>query len=181
MEAAQSQIILQVIAALVAFIAMITDMKWGRIYNWLTFPAIFAGWLLNLALFGLSGLGYSFLATLAGIGLYIIPAAFGLVGMGDVKLMGAIGALGGSSFAVTVFLYTSALGIPHAILVQFLNYGRQAFSMLLTSFSTKAFLEKTIQKENQINQTNKNYRFLLGIDIFLATTLAIFFLVELKW
>ncbi len=160
---------------------MITDMKWGRIYNWLTFPAIFAGWLINLALFGFSGLGYSFLATLAGIGLYIIPAAFGLIGMGDVKLMGAIGALGGTSFVVTVFLYTSALGIPHAVLIQFLNYGRQAFSMLLTSFSTKVFLEKTIQKENQLNQANKNYRFLLGIDIFLATALAVFFLIELKW
>jgi prepilin peptidase CpaA len=155
-------------------------MSRGKIYNWLTFPAILAGLIINTIFFGLSGFGYSIGATFVGIGLYVIPAAFGLVGMGDVKLMGAIGALGGTSFAVSVFLFTSVLGIPHALLVQIINYRTKAFSMLLTSFSTRAFLEKSIQKENKNNDTDKTYRFLLGIDIFLATTIAIFYFIELK-
>lgn len=173
--------LLQAIAAIAAFIAMITDMRQGRIFNWLTFPAIFIGWILNFVFFGLSGLGYSVAATFVGILLYIVPAAIGLIGMGDVKLMAAIGALGGTNFVVSVFLYTSALGIPHALLVQFLNYGKNAFSMLLTSFSTRVFLEKSIQKENENLLENKKFRFLLGVDIFLATLIAIIYTIQLKF
>lgn len=155
-------------------IAMYTDLKWGRIYNWLTFPAIFTGWALNLAIYGMPGLAYSVAATLLGIFIYIPFALFGLMGMGDVKLLGAIGALGGSYFVFSVFLYTSALGTLHAVLIQLLNYGKNAFSMLLTSFSTGIFLQKTIKKENETTAKEGKYRFLLGIDIFIATLIAIY-------
>lgn len=177
----QDQILtLQILAAIAAFIAMVTDMKWGRIYNWLTFPAIFIGWGLNFFFFGLPGLGYSFAATIIGITIYVLPAAFGLIGMGDVKLLGAIGALGGTKFVVSVFLYTSAFGIPHALLIQTLNYGKNALSMLITSLSTGAFFSKTIQKENENLKENKKFRFFLGIDIFLATLSAIIYVINLK-
>lgn len=174
MEPAQQILILKITAAIAAFIAMITDSKFGKIYNWLTFPAILLGWSLNLFFFGLSGLGYSVAATLVGIFLYVIPAAIGLIGMGDVKLMGAIGALGGTNFVVTVFLYTSALGLPHALLIQFLNYGRNAIGMLVASFTSRAFLAKSIHRENADPSQASRYRFLLGIDIFLATALAVY-------
>jgi prepilin peptidase CpaA len=169
------------IAILVAMIAMITDMNRGRIYNWLTFPGILVGWILGFYFHGWSGLGYSIAATFAGIILYLPAAALGLIGMGDVKLLGALGALGGTNFVFTVFLYTSALGIPHAILVQMLNYGRNAFSMLLTSFSTRIFLEKTIQRENANLVSSGKYRFLLGIDIFIAVIAASFHTIVLKY
>jgi prepilin peptidase CpaA len=102
--------------------------------------------------------------------------------MGDVKLMAAIGALCGTSFVVSVFLYTSVLGIPHALIVQFVNYRRNALPMLITSFSTKSFLDKTIQNENFcLNQKNKKVRFLLGVDIFLATFIAVFYSISLSF
>lgn len=177
----QDQIqVLKAIAAIIAFVAMITDMKKGRIYNWLTFPAIFIGWGLNSFFFGLSGFAYSFAATIAGIAIYLVPAAIGLIGMGDVKLMAALGALGGTKFVFSIFLYTSALGIPHALLVQFLNYGRNAIPMLAASISTRAFLDKTIQKENANLAENKKFRFLLGLDIFIATLIAIKFTIDFK-
>lgn len=162
----------QFIAIAVAFVAMITDSRWGRIYNWLTFPAMLTGWILSAILYGLPGLGYSFAATVFGIILYLPFAATGVMGMGDVKLLGAIGALGGSYYVFSVFLYTSALGIVHALVVQVLNYGRNAFSMLLTSFSTGIFREKTIHGENVAAARDGKFRFLLGIDIFLATLIA---------
>ncbi len=169
------------VAIAVSFIAMITDTRWGRIYNWLTFPTIFAGWALSFYSAGIEGLGYSFAATLVGILLYLPAAAFGLMGMGDVKLLGALGALGGSNFVVSIFLYSSALGIPHAIFIQLLNYRKDAFSMMLTSFSTGVFLEKTIHKENATTAKEGKYRFLLGIDIFLATVIACFFTLAIKY
>lgn len=171
----------QIIAIIVAMIAMFTDMKWGRIFNWLTFPAIFAGWAIHFATGGMAALGYSIAATIIGILLYLPAAALGLMGMGDVKLLGAIGALCGTNFVLSVFLYTSALGIPHAIIIQLLNYGRNAFSMLLTSFTTRIFLEKTIQKENATTAKEGKFRFLLGIDILLATILACYYTINIKY
>lgn len=179
MEPAQQILILKIIAAVAAFIAMLTDMTRGKIYNWLTFPCILLGWVLNLIFFGFSGLGYSMAATFVGIAIYIIPGAIGLIGMGDVKLMAGIGALGGTNFVISIFLYTSALGLPHAMLIQFLNYGRNAIGMLVTSFSTRAFLEKSIHKENANKE--KKFRFLLGIDIFLAVLIAIYHTFNLTW
>ena len=157
-----------ILATSVAFVAVITDLKDGKVYNWLTLPAILLGWLLNLYLQGLSGLGYSLVATLLGILLYMPGGVFGLIGMGDVKLLGALGAIGGSNYVFTIFLYSSALGIPHAVLVQILNYGRNAFGMAATSFTTGAFLQKTIHKENSDQLQTGKYRFLMGIDIFIA-------------
>lgn len=181
MEINDQILILHAIAALAAFVAMVTDMKWGRIYNWLTFPTIFIGWALNFAFFGLSGLAYSFAASMAGIAIYAIPAAIGLIGMGDVKLMAALGALGGTKFVVSIFLYTSAFGVPHALLIQFLNYGKNAIGMLAASISTRAFLDKTIQKENENLKENCKFRFLLGIDIFFATIAAIYHTINLTF
>jgi len=170
-----------ILATAVAFIAVITDLRHGRVYNWLTFPAILLGWLLNLYLHGLSGLGYSLAATFLGILLYMPGGAFGLIGMGDVKLLGALGAIGGSNYVFTIFLYSSAFGIPHAILVQILNYGKNAFWMLFTSFSSGAVLEKTIHKENVEQLKSGKYRFLMGIDIFIACIIAWFYVFNITW
>ncbi len=153
-----------------AFIAMFTDMRWGKIYNWLTFPLIAVGLALNAWLFGWNGLGMSLAGTIMGGIFYLGVAYIGAFGMGDVKLMAAIGALGGIKFVVSAFLYTSAIGIPHALFIQFLNYGRNAPGMLLTSLVTQAFLEKNIQNDN----ATLKYHYYLGIDILLGTLLAFF-------
>lgn len=157
---------------------MYTDVKYGLVFNKLTFPAMLLGFVLNTLFFGISGFMYSFAACLAGIAIYMPAGALGLVGMGDVKLMGAIGALGGSSFMLSVFLFTSAIGLPHAIAVQYLNYRKDAFMMMITSFTTGAFKNKTIHKENK---HNNRYKFYLGADIFLATLIACFYSFQISW
>lgn len=168
-----------ILATSVAFVAVVTDLCYGRIYNWLTFPAMLVGWLLNLYLYGLSGLGYSLAATFFGILIYMPGAVFGLVGMGDVKLFGALGAICGSNYVLNIFLYSSALGLPHAVFVQMLNYGRNAFGMMVTSFSSGAFLQKSIHKENADQLKTGKYRFLMGIDIFIACIIGWFYLIRI--
>ena len=69
----------QSIAIIVAFTAKLTDSSSGRIYNWLTFPAILAGWLVNFYLSGLDGFGLSLAGTFAGIFLYLPFAAINLL------------------------------------------------------------------------------------------------------
>lgn len=174
MDELTSLYIIRVFVLAVTLIATITDLKWGRIYNKLTFPAMMLGWVLNALLFGAEGLGNSLLATFIGIMLYFPAGAIGFVGMGDVKIMGAIGSICGTNFVISVFLYASALGLPHAILIQYLNYGGKSIPMLLASYTSGAYKQKTIHKENASNTNNRKYRFLIGIDIFIGTILACF-------
>ncbi len=170
-----------ILATVVALIAVITDLRDGRVYNWLTFPAILLGWVLNLYLHGISGLGYSVAATILGIMLYMPGGIFGLIGMGDVKLLGALGAIGGSNYVLTIFLYSSVLGLPHAIIVQLLNYGKNALGMATTSFTTGAFLQKTIHKENKDQLKTGKYRFLMGIDIFIACLISWYYVFNITF
>lgn len=174
MDEATSLYIIRAFVLIVTLIATITDLKWGRIYNKLTFPAMLAGWVLNALLFGTEGFLTSLKGTFLGIMLYFPAGAIGLIGMGDVKIMGAIGSICGTDFVISVFLYASVLGLPHAILVQYLNYGHKSIPMLITSFTTGAYKQKTIHKENAGNKGNKKYRFLIGIDIFIGTIIACF-------
>lgn len=162
----------RIICAIVTFIGMVTDTWKGKIYNWLTFPAIIAGWVINFYFNGLSGLGYSLLATIVGIILYLPFAMIGAFGMGDVKLMGAVGSLCGSAFALNVFLYTSVLGFFHAIIITIMNYGFSGIKNALISIMSGNFKYNTIQKENTDEATKHKIKYNLGLDIFLAVLLA---------
>ena len=161
-----------IICGIVCFIGMVTDTWKGRIYNWLTFPAIIIGWILCFYFNGLAGLGYSVLGTLVGIGLWLPLAVIGAYGMGDVKIMGAIGAVCGTAVVLNVSLYACGLGFFHALIVHFLNYGTSAIARAIISIKTGNFTKNTIQKENTNEKTRNNIKFTLGIDIFLGLLLA---------
>jgi prepilin peptidase CpaA len=169
---------IQISVLIVTFIALISDLKYGRIYNKLTFPATLLGLIFAFYTDGISGLGYHFGATIVGILLYMPFAAFGFIGMGDVKLLGAIGAICGPVFMFNVFLYANAYAFLHAIIVQWLNYGKDGLMMLITSFKSGVFLKKTIKNVNE-DGTNKKYKFLMGIDLFLGTITACVYIFKL--
>lgn len=97
------------VAVAACAIAVATDLRARRVPNWLTFAAVGLGFALGLGL----GPG-AFLAALAGaaLGLVVfgVPAAFGLVGMGDVKLVIALGALLRWPLALPLVLYIALAG-----------------------------------------------------------------------
>lgn len=85
------------IVALIAVLttAIWTDLRSSRIPNWLTFSTMILAlathaWLggTQQALFGLAGLA-------TGLGLFLVLYVFAGIGAGDVKLMGAVGAMVG--------------------------------------------------------------------------------------
>ena len=74
-------------------VSVVTDLLERRIYNVVTFPMVLAGILLSVAGGGpwWAGLAGALVAGLAYLPLY----AFRIMGAGDVKLIMAVGALGG--------------------------------------------------------------------------------------
>lgn len=76
--------------------ASATDLWRGKIYNAMTAPALVIGLGLALADGGLAGLGHALLAVGLGLVLYGWMYALRFLGAGDVKLLMALGALGGT-------------------------------------------------------------------------------------
>lgn len=106
------------ISALAA-ITVVCDLKWGRIFNWITIPALALGLVADLFLEGHKGLFSGFLGALAGLLLYGWLFRIRVLGGGDVKLLMALGAWGGPVFAVNVAFLAVLLGgvIAAAILL----------------------------------------------------------------
>jgi prepilin peptidase CpaA len=99
------------------FSAAVTDFLRKKIYNFQTYPAMIAGLLLGFLYGGWKG-GLASAAGLgAGIAILFIFFIVGGLGAGDVKLLGAIGALKGAQFVIWTMFYTGLAGGAVALAV----------------------------------------------------------------
>lgn len=113
---------------LVLILSLYTDLKHRRIYNFVTLPALVLGLMINSWNSGLSGLWFSCQGLLLGIALLFLPFILGGLGAGDVKLLGAVGAIKGPHFVFTAFLLTAISGGLIALVI--LAYNRKLVSTL---------------------------------------------------
>ncbi|HHZ20466.1 MAG TPA: prepilin peptidase [Firmicutes bacterium] len=98
-----------VILFIVVLTGLVTDLRWRRLPNWLTFPAMIVGIILQTVASGWRGTldaigGVLFAAVL------LLPFYHGGLGAGDLKFVAAIGALKGWRFALWSTLYGAVLG-----------------------------------------------------------------------
>jgi|SRR5215510_13721697 len=93
---------------------MVFDISQRRIPNWLVLTGIVGGFTFNA--FQEAGWYQSLLGLGLGIAILIVPFALGWLGAGDVKLLGAMGALLGISLLPRVFFYTALCGLLLAVL-----------------------------------------------------------------
>lgn len=95
-------------------VAVYTELMESRIYNWLTLTSMALGLLIAY-------LNHSLASSLAGLaigfGFLFIFYVFGGVGGGDVKLMGAAGALLGVEMTKPALFYTTFIGAFIAIMM----------------------------------------------------------------
>lgn len=122
-----------VVLVLLLLIAAFSDAKDKKIPNKLTFPVILLGLILNLIINGFSGIKFSVLGFLLGLGVFFIPFALGLMGGGDVKLMAAIGALMGWRFTLVSAVFSAVAGI--LVVVGYLSYKRRLVSYFKPYFA----------------------------------------------
>lgn len=91
-------------------VATFTDLRYRRIPNWLVFPFMVCGVAVSTWLAGWHGLSHSLEGFGLGALVYGILFALGGMGMGDVKLMAAIGAWIGPAQLVTALIITGIVG-----------------------------------------------------------------------
>lgn len=91
-------------------ISLFTDIKYGKIFNAVTVPAIFIALAFHGITAGSEGLIFGFKGLLLGAGLLLLPFLMGSLGTGDIMLLAAVGALKGPHFVLQVFLTTALIG-----------------------------------------------------------------------
>ncbi|MDR2431676.1 MAG: prepilin peptidase [Candidatus Margulisbacteria bacterium] len=115
---------MQIIILLVILIAVATDLRARKIYNWLTIPALLLGLGWHFWLSGIPGLVMEIkVVVFCGIVFFLAFAAGGLGG-GDVKLLAAVAALAGWPAALWICLWSAVCGGALALLQLLLQRGQ---------------------------------------------------------
>jgi prepilin peptidase CpaA len=113
---------IEVFLLIVVLAAAVYDVRYRRIPNWVSVGGALLGIALNSFLYrGVPGLIISFKGLALGFGVYFFLYALHAMGAGDVKLMGAIGALVGWQDWFGIFIITAIIGGVMAILVTLLR------------------------------------------------------------
>lgn len=109
--------------AVVLLIAVGTDIRQSRIPNWLTFPAAGCGLALHGWIDGVSGVVFSLIGCVIGLGIFLALHVAGVIGAGDVKLMAAVGSMLGPYGVVVASVLTIMVGGVYALAAMAYQWG----------------------------------------------------------
>jgi len=152
-----------VILFVVLAISLLTDIRQRKILNIVTLPAMVVGVFYSVVSQGIRGFGMSCAGLVAGIALLFIPFLMGGIGAGDVKLLGAVGALKGPVF---VFYSGLASAIAGGIIAVVILICRRRFYKVLKN-TTWGFV--TLRTEFLTGKTFVGGAFPYGIAIVAGT------------
>lgn len=129
-----------VVLLAVLAVCLYSDIRYRKIYNLVTMPAVIVGMVYHILVGGKNGLILSFSGLVAGLALLLIPFLMGGIGAGDVKLLGAIGALKGPFFVLYVGLASAIAG---GIIVLFLLFYRGILIKVLSNMAWGLAIQKS--------------------------------------
>ncbi len=139
-----------IFCGIIFFIAICTDIKYQKIPNAITAPAIVAGILYHITCNASStGFFFSLKGLLAGLGVLFIPFLMGGIGGGDVKFLGAIGSWLGISSVFSIFLYGALIGGIIALAAMIKQGGFRRIRYFFVDVFTSVFVRKRIRTEGR--------------------------------
>ncbi|MCL5289970.1 MAG: A24 family peptidase [Eubacteriales bacterium] len=162
-----------VLVIVLASTAGFIDVKTRKIPNWLTFTAAAAGLVGSLFVYGWAGALFSVKGMLAGICVFLVPFILGGMGGGDVKLMGAIGALKGVNFTLQTALFGALWGGIMALFAIFYKKKKEGnLKSLAAGLKLFLFTRGRVGKESifEVDNPDKQERIYIpyGLAIFLG-------------
>lgn len=152
---------------LISICAVLTDLIYGKIYNWLTLPAVVIGFLTSCYWMGLPGAGQALLGCLAGLLFYGWMFRLGFMGGGDVKLLMALGAWGGFRFTEQVAILAILVGGVLAIGILIFKGRIRRFVQKIYHFLISIYVKEL---ELQPLKIDKSLTMPFGIPISIAAT-----------
>jgi prepilin peptidase CpaA len=133
---------LLLITGLAVGIAMVYDVRWRRIPNFITFPSMITGITIHTLNSGWQGFCFSLGGLVLGGGIFLIIYIFGAMGAGDVKMIAGVGAL---------------LGMPKIFSVLFLTVlagALMAVYKILAVYISRKKSRKRIKDKISVSETN---------------------------
>jgi prepilin peptidase CpaA len=164
--------VLIVILLIILIPAAISDILFHRIPNRLTFAAILGGIVFHAASGGLKGVLLSLEGLFLGLAVLILFYILGGMGGGDVKLMGAVGAILGPKGVFAAFLASALVGGVYAGIL--LASRRQLGGALKRHW----LILKTVLLSRKVfylppSEGEKGVRLTYGVAIALGTILSV--------
>ncbi len=159
--------------ALGLVVAAITDVREGRIPNWLTGSLAVFGIGVNSLEYGLDGFLFGLGGLIMGLVCLIFFYLKGGMGAGDVKLLGAIGTILGPGQVVFAFAFAAMLGGLYSLALLSTQGGmRHACDRMFLLLSTLK-ITKTIPVSDVSMPTEPKLRYalVLGLGTVIAKTL----------
>ena len=158
-----------IVVAILLGIAVYTDLRYGKIFNKLTFPCMAIGLTLGLLRGGPQGLLDSLAGIGVALGLYLL-AHSKAIGGGDAKLMMAVGSLVGLKLTIWALLFSAVIGGILAIAVM-----ARYRTMLSTtkSLATHVYLKVALRAPVELSSGPRAMKFRYSPAIALGTVLAL--------
>ena len=168
-----------VLTTIAVGIAMFTDVRWRRIPNLLTFPAILAGLVLRTAFQGWEGLALSLCGMFAAPVLLLLLHAGRGLGMGDIKLAAAVGAILGPPLTLVAVFSTALAGGLVALAAQLRPGGllAQTLSTLLIGVPLLGRWARRVS-ETEHDPATMTIPYGVGIAIGSLSTLVVYWCTE---
>jgi prepilin peptidase CpaA len=153
----------------VLIVAVVSDLRFQKIPNLLTFPTMAVAIVCHVVTNGLDGLLFSAGGLALGIAIFILPFLMGGMGAGDAKLMGAVGAILGLRGVFIAFLFTAIVGGVYALIILLIN--RQYSKGFITRHATtvKTFVLTRCFIPIPGTEEEKKPRLCYGVAIALGT------------
>ena len=140
----------------ILIIAAVIDIRVKKIPNLITFPTMVLGPVYYGVTNGWDGLLFSLGGLALGMGIFFILYMMGGMGAGDVKLMGAVGAIVGSKGILLTALFSAIVGGVYALIVLLFNIEylkdliKRSYITIKSFVFTKQFIpvpaEKSLKK-----------------------------------
>lgn len=165
-------IIFYIFLAGILTVAALFDLRFRRIPNLLTYPAMAAALVYHSAMFGWAGFLMGAGGIAVGLGVFLTFFLLGGMGAGDVKLMGAVGGLLGPKGALLAAIYTALAGGVYALILLAIHGVLQETVkryavMLMTLLATRNFIYLPPARGG------KSPRLIYGLPIAAGTLLAV--------
>jgi prepilin peptidase CpaA len=158
-------------AITISSVAAAADIRFRRIPNWLTYSAMLFGVGYHTIVNGTQGFFFGAAGLFLGLALLIVFYLAGGMGAGDVKLMGAVGALLGPKGVFIAFIFTALVGGIYAIILLLLRFRVKGTAIRLSiMFSSLRFGASFTGAPVNTNEKTAvlNYGVCIAIGVFLT-------------
>ncbi|MBW2740190.1 MAG: prepilin peptidase [Deltaproteobacteria bacterium] len=159
--------------SIILIAAAVNDLRFQKIPNLLTYPAMAIALGCHVVMNGLNGLLFSAGGLALGIAVFILPYLMGGMGAGDAKLMGTVGAILGARGVFIAFLFTAIIGGVYALILLIkCQHFKEFFTRQAVTLKTFIFTRQFIPIPGDSNE--KKPRLCYGIAIALGTLFSVF-------